>query len=217
MHRSSVRLVTISREFGAGGSDLARALGERLGWPVLDHDIVHRVAARLKLDDQAVERFDEHAPSLLARIATVLIVPTPDLYSPPETLQVPSHDAIAGATRRVMEAAAATLPLIVVGHGAQSVFGGRPDALHVRVVAPLEDRAARVAARLGVDAAHAAALAQRADHDRQAYFQRYFHHDWRSAHLYDLQVNTGGVPIAAAVAIVAHLIESRAAAPAGTA
>src|ERR1700737_182851 len=103
MQTTSIRLITVSRECGAGGSDLARELGSRLQWPVLDHDIVHRVAQRLRLDDGTVEPFDEHPPSLLSRIATVLIVPLPGMYSFPTTSEVPTHDVIADATRRVIE------------------------------------------------------------------------------------------------------------------
>ncbi len=210
MQITPIRLITVSREFGAGGSDLASALGSRLKWPVLDHDIVHRVAERLRLDDGTVEPFDEHPPSLVARIATVLIVPLPGMYSFPPELEVPSHDAIAEATRRVIEEAAKSLPLIVVGHGVQCIFEERSDALSIRLVAPLGVRVSRVATRQKISPTVAAALVRRADEDRQAYIQRYFHRDWRSELLYDLQINTGGVDIGEAAAIVTRLVLRRA-------
>src|SRR5258708_34049353 len=100
METTSIRLITVSREFGAGGSDLAHELGARLKWPVLDHDIVHRVAKRLRLDDGSVEPFDEHPPSLLARIATVRIVPLPGMKSFPPATCVPPHGAMADPTTR---------------------------------------------------------------------------------------------------------------------
>src|SRR6266404_3755977 len=210
MQITPIRLITVSREFGAGGSDLAMELGSRLKWPVLDHDIVHRVAERLRLDDGTVEPFDEHPPSLLARIATVLIVPLPGMYSFPAADDVPSHDAIAGATRRVIEDAAKSLPLIVVGHGAQCIFEDWTDTLSVRLVAPLSVRLERIAARQKINPTLAAALVRRADEDRQAYIQRYFHRDWRNELLYDLQINTGGVDIREAAAIVTRLVLRRA-------
>ncbi|HEY4219287.1 MAG TPA: cytidylate kinase-like family protein [Gemmatimonadaceae bacterium] len=211
MHRP-VRLITISREFGAGGSELARALGERLAWPVLDQDIVQRVATRMQLDAGTVERFDEHPPSLLARIATVLIVPQPDIYSFPTQSDVPDHDTIARATRRVIEEAAETLPLVVVGHGAQCIFGDRGDVIHVRVIAPVAARVRLIVERMRVESAFASTLARRADHDRQTYMQRYFHQDWRNELLYDLQINTGRTSIADAVQLIAELVRLREAA-----
>lgn len=204
----SIRLITVSREFGAGGSELAQELGQRLKWPVLDQDIVHRVADRLRLADGTVERFDEHPPSLLARIASVLIVLTPEMYTFSAPANVPSHDAIAAATRQVIEDAATSLPLIVVGHGAQCIFSARPDTLHVRLVAPFDVRVQRVARRVNIHPTVASALVQRADHDRQAYVQRYFHQDVKSELLYDLRINTGRIAISEAAALVAQLVES---------
>jgi len=206
---TSIRLITVSREFGAGGSDLACELGARLKWPVLDRDIVHRVAERLRMDDGSVEPFDEHPPSLLARIATVLIVPLPGMYSFPTAAEVPTHDAIADATRRVIEDAAKSLPLIVVGHGAQCIFEDRIDELSVRLVAPFQVRVSRVAARQKISHPSAAELVRRADGDRQAYIQRYFHRDWRSELLYDLQINTGTMGISEAATMVTRLVEDR--------
>jgi cytidylate kinase len=205
----AVSVITMSREFGAGGSDLGQAIGARLGWTVLDRDIVHRVAERLRMDDSTVEKLDEHPPSLLARIATVLIVPQPDIYSFPPVRDVPSADAIAGATTEVIEEVASQPPLVVVGHGAQCIFGGRPDALHVRVTAPAADRIRRICERMNVDPAFAANLLRKADQDRQAYVQRYFHRDWHSSLLYDVQFNTSRVSIEEAATMIERLIALR--------
>jgi cytidylate kinase len=212
-----IRLITVSREFGAGGSELASELGRRLEWPVLDQDIVHRVAERLRLDDNTVKHFDEHPPSLIARIATVLVVPQPDLYSFPGDGDLPSHDSIAHATRAVIEEMGTTLPLIVVGHGGQCIFCNRPDSLHVRLVAPMAVRLRRVMHRMNVDAAFAGTLIHRADRDRQAYVQRYFHKDWRSDQLYHLQINTGQLTIAEAVGVVEGVVRGRGAVTAASA
>jgi cytidylate kinase len=213
IHPTAIHLITVSREFGAGGSDLAREVGARLNWPVLDHDIVHRVAERLRLNDGTVEPFDEHPPSLLARIATVLIVPLPGMYSYPPVSEVPTHDAIADATRRVIEDAAKSLPLIVVGHGAQCIFEDRTDMLSVRLIAPLHARLSRIAARQKISNPTAAELVRRADEDRRAYIQRYFHRDWRSELLYDLQINTGAIGISEAATMVTRLVERRSMSP----
>lgn len=204
-----IRLITVSREFGAGGSEVAAELGRRLEWPVLDEGIVHRVAERLRLDHRTVQHFDEHPPSLLARIATVLVVPQPDIYSFPSDGDLPSHDTIAQATRAVIEELGASPPLIVVGHGAQCIFCNRRDVLHLRLVAPLAVRLERVMRRMAADAVFAGTLINRADRDRHAYVQRYFHRDWRSDQLYDVQINTGQLSISEAVRLVEELVRAR--------
>jgi len=209
MEPHDITLITISREFGAGGSALAAELGTRLGWSVLDRDLVHRVAERLRLDDGTVEHLDEHPPSLLARIASVLIIPQPDLYSVIPPTDFPSPDSIAEATRAVIEEMAAAPPLIIVGHGAQCILADRPDVLHVRVIAPVRVRLSRVMQRLRVDSAYATTLLRKADSDRHAYVQRYFHRDLRDDLLYDLRINTGRVSIDESAAVVAGVVTSR--------
>lgn len=202
-----IDLITVSREFGSGGSEFAAALGARLGWPVLDRAIVYHVAEQLELDAAVVERLDEHPPTRLSRLAAAMFVLPPEMPS----TYVPPHerlgsDEIADVVRQVIVDAARTPPLIIVGHGAQCLFHGRPGSFHVRVVAPLESRAHRLAPRLGCHSAQAASEARRMDDERGRYVQRHHRRDWNDPLLYDLQVNTGGVGVAEAAELVAGLV-----------
>ncbi len=209
-----IRIVTVSREFGAGGGDFARELGTRLGWPVLDRDLVHRVATRLRMDDETIESFDEHPPGLLAKIARLLVIPQNDVYDFPPLEDIPWHDSIAAASTREIREAAAAPPLVVVGHGAPCILAGRPDTLHVFLYAPLETRVRRLAGRFPVPVAALPELANRADRERQVYVQRYFHVDWRQDALYGLKLDTARVPIAVAVALAERIVRDSAGAAA---
>lgn len=201
-----IDVVTIAREFGAGGSELASALGARLGWRVLDRELPARVAARLRLDPTSVERLDEHAPNLLARVASAMLVCPPEAPLFVDASDVLSPDAVAEATRQEILEAIATPPLVVVGHGAQCLLRDRPGTLHLRLVAPLAARIARVCARLGCDARDAAAEVRRMDESRHAYIRRYFDAEWRDPLLYDLQINTGRIAIDRAAGLVAAMV-----------
>lgn len=202
MTGEAIDIVTISREFGAGGSELATELGARLGWPVLDRELVERVAERLRLDPRTVEVLDEHPPTLFARVAAALLVAPIEAPMLLDTSQVPSPDAVADASRAAIAEAAEAPPIIIVGHGGQLMLRERPRTLHLRLVAPIEDRATRVCARVGCDARAAAAAIHRMDDARAGYIRRYFHHDVRDPLLYDLTINTGRIPIAAAADLV---------------
>jgi hypothetical protein len=70
---SLLSLITISREYGAGGSGLGVLLGKALGWSVLDHELVRQLAARLKYEEGEVKAMDEHAPSSIRRLAPVAV------------------------------------------------------------------------------------------------------------------------------------------------
>jgi hypothetical protein len=201
-----VRLVTLSREYGAGGSELGVLLGQTLGWPVMDHEVIRQLAARLSCDEGEVVAMDEHAPSFLERLASVATVTAPEsrVHSTPWTTD---PDCVAAAAREVLLEAAQHPPVIIVGHGGNCLFRGRPDVLRVRVVAPFEVRVQRVARRTGAPPQRAAAEVRRRDADREHYLQRYYKSDMNDACGYDLQINTGTLSLEAASRLVIDLIE----------
>jgi hypothetical protein len=209
MSGAPVDLITISREYGAGGSELAQALGARLRWYVLDRQLIHEVAERLRIDERAAEEIDEHPPRFMALLSSALLITPPESPVGMNTSDILHPDDAAAAARIAMVEAAQKPPTIIVGHGGQCLFHGRPHTLHLRLVAPLEDRIRRVCGRRGCDESAAAAEARRMDADRVAYVRRYFTRDLRDPLLYDLEINTGRVQIAEAVHLLAGLVESR--------
>jgi len=207
MQQRQYDVITISREFGAGGSELAQALGMRLGWRVVDRGLVRDVAGRLGVDEDAIEARDEHAPGLLERIGTTLLRTAPEVLVVPPDLSSPLPETIADTVRAVCTEAAESPPVILVGHGTQALLAGRPRTLHLRLVAPLATRIARIRARTGDDTATATAAARRVDADRASYIRRSYGCDWRDPLLYTLQLNTGRVDVEAAAHLVIALVE----------
>jgi cytidylate kinase len=205
-----IDLITVSREFGAGGSDLARFAGDELQWPVLDRDLVHLVAERLRLEPHHVEAVDEQPPGLLTRlIASALLMAPPELPTEMQTDRL-HPDSVAAAARAAILAAAESPPLIVVGHASQCLFRHRPGTLHIRLVAPLALRLRRVCTRVPCDSARAVAETRRMDQARAAYVRRHHETDWRDPLLYDMQFNTGRVSIEEAARMVVQAVNARA-------
>jgi CMP/dCMP kinase len=207
--RAPVQLITISREYGAGGSELGVLLANLLGWPVLDHELVRQLAARLSCEEGEVVAMDEHAPSFLERLASVAVITAPESRAH-ATPWGTDPDCVAAAAREVLLEAAQSLPIIVVGHGGNCLFRDRPDVLRVRVAAPFDVRVQRVARRTGVSIQKAAADARRRDADRQHYLQRYYQSDVNDPSQYDIQINTGTVPLEAAAQLVLTLLQTEA-------
>ena len=141
-------LVTISRQYGSGGSAVAAGVAERLGWQLLDNAIVDAIAQQMGVSADTVRALDERQPPLIARIADALALDAREVLSASAGAAVVSPDErMIETTRRVMEAAVAQGPVVVVGRGAQAVLGQRADATHVFCCAPRDALARRVAAR----------------------------------------------------------------------
>lgn len=209
--REPFRVIALSREYGAGGSELGVLLGERLGWPVLDRDLARRIAERLRCRCEDVELVDEHAPTLLERIAAAFTVVPSDAPLLPDLPETPSPDELVHVTRAVVREAARTPPLVVIGHGATCLLRDRSDLLRVRVTAPFDVRVRRVAKRTGVSARQAADDVRRRDWDRRHYLERYYRQDTNDPNLYDMQINTATIPLETAARMIVSLVRDEAA------
>jgi len=186
-------LITISREFGAGGSIVAERAAAALGWRVVDNDFVARVAERAGLPESTVALRDERAPGFrewlvraLSRAAPELIVPSNP--APPAELE---EAELVRITESVVADLAVEGRVVLVGRAAPAVLGMKGDALHVRVVAPRADRVRAVMSRRGVDPAGAERLMDEMDSNRERYHREYYDRDWADPVHFHLVLNTG--------------------------
>jgi cytidylate kinase len=173
---------------------------------VLGAELARRIAERLRCTAADVEAVAEHAPTFLERLAAMFTVVPSDAPILPEPLAGPDPDRLVDATRAVLREAVHSLPLIVIGHGANCLFHGRPDLLRVRVTAPFEVRLRRVAARTGAAPEAAVADVRKRDNDRRHYLERYYRAGVNDPNLYDIQINTGTVSLEGAAELVLALM-----------
>jgi len=201
-----IQIITVSREYGAGGSELAGLLGTRLGWRVLDRELIQQLARRLECETSEIAALSEHPPSFLDRLASSGLVTAPESASHAVPWSTDA-DRLAALTREVLLEEAEQPPLIVVGHGGNCLFRDRSDVLRIRVAAPHEMRVRRVMERSGTAAHQAATDIRHRDADRQHYLQRYYHTSITDPCAYDLQINTGTVPIETAAVMIQGLVQ----------
>ncbi|HTK55368.1 MAG TPA: cytidylate kinase-like family protein [Gemmatimonadales bacterium] len=201
-------LVTISRQFGAGGSSVAELVAQRLGWSLVDNDLIDRVAARAGLTPKEVAEQEETAPGLLEKIVTALAASSQEILTPAsaESLKPMEEPRLVQVTEKVVEELAAQGRVVLVGRAATAVLAGTHDAIHVRLVAAKGHRIGVVAAREGIDAAAAEAAIDKTDANRARYHREYYRRDWSDPAQYHVTLNTGILGYDAA----ADLIVSRA-------
>jgi cytidylate kinase len=188
----AVPVVTITRQFASGGSEIARRAARALGWEVIDNEFVDEVARRADLPAAEVAEREERAPGLLERVARALAAGSPELTVGVAVAPLDASDeaAIVKLTERVIAEAAAHGRAVIVGRGAQAVLARHPDALHVYVVASKPWRVRLAVERLGVDPAHAAKVVDETDRRRDEYVKTYYGRKRDDLTTYDLVVNT---------------------------
>jgi CMP/dCMP kinase len=205
-----MRAVTISREYGSGGGEIAARLARRLSWHLIDHQIVVEISRMLGETLEETKARDEHAPGMVALLADSLRWAAPLPGWMPNRTTDEEMRRYRTALEQVVGVAVERGQVVIVGRGAQTLLADRRDVLHVRIVAPLEQRAAYVAVRESLDAVAARERIQRKDADRAHYLQSVEHRAPSDPLLYDLTINTGVLSLDAAVDLVALALEKKA-------
>src|SRR5260370_36919284 len=201
--------ITISRQYGSGGGEVAARLAQRLDWQVIDHEIVAQVAHSLGITEEEAEVHDERVQGLIERALNALTAAAP-LVPAPLPLTGNAEVLYNDALRRVVEAAANAGRVVIVGRTGQVLLANRRDVLHVRIVAPLKQRIAYVAGREGLDEAAARVRIQLKDRDRERYLQTQFGRNVNDPLLYDLIVNTSVLDLDSAVDLISLALERKA-------
>ncbi|MBA3895004.1 MAG: cytidylate kinase-like family protein [Gemmatimonadales bacterium] len=198
-------LITISRQFGAGGSDIAARVARALGWRVVDNELVEQVAARAGLTPEAVAQREERVPTFIERLARTVVAATPELVVPPEaegTASSLTEEDLVRVTALVVEEVAARGRVVLVGRAAPAVLARERDAIHVKVVAPRDWRIRAVVERLGVPPEEAAALTDDTDKNRARYHRQYYQRDWNDPVNYHMLLNTAALGLDGAADVI---------------
>lgn len=207
---SAMRAVTISREYGSGGGEIAARLSERLGWRLIDHEVVTQTAQRLGVDEEDAEAHDEHAESWMLQFFTTMQTVGPMIALPTNLTFPPDDAAYTRALRDVVNGAVQAGQSVIVGRGSQMILHGRIDTLHVRIIAPFDLRVAYVAQRENLTSTAAQQRIQQKDLDRRRYLSVTYRHTPDEAHLYDLILNTGVLELDSCVRVIQLALEAKA-------
>lgn len=203
-------IVTISRLFGSGGSDVAAHVADALGWTLLDNALVDRVAARLGRTPVEVQAIEERVPSLAERLADALALGSPEIVSPALSAPLPpTEERLLEVTERVIDDAVARGSVVLVGRGAQSYLAQRSDALHVFCYAPRPALIARVVEREGISEEEAGRRVDETNKRREQYVRRYWQRSWHEPENYHLCVNTEWLGIEGAGELIARVARER--------
>lgn len=192
-------IITISRQYMAGGSEVARRAAEGLGWSLVDNELIDAVAARAGLTRDEVADREERAPGFVERLARALATSTPE-YVVPEgsALPDPSEENLVKITERVVEEIAAAGRVVLVGRAAPAVLASSRDALHARIVSPREARIARAMTALTVTRKEAEKRLDEVDSNRLRYHRQHYHRDWADPVNYHVTLNAEALGYAGA-------------------
>lgn len=169
--------ITISREAGTDGGAVARTVGERLGWPVYDRELLDLVAGQLGVQASLLKDMDERSRSWLLECLDAL-------SSAPTVGQLTYVHRLV----QVLQSLASRGQCVIVGRGAAQVLPAAT-TLRVRLVAPLASRVEAMQRRFGCSREEATRRAQATDEERSRFVREQLQKDPSDPRGYDLVLN----------------------------
>jgi cytidylate kinase len=164
-------VITISRQMGSLGSEIAFQVAEMLGYKVIWRELINNAALRAGAPEAALAAIDE--------LGLLGICPSPqDCRRYRQAVEEILHELAAGGN------------IVIIGRAGQIILASDPDTLHVRIMAPFSLRVERVAQRLKIADSFAQAQVETSDRYRANYMRRFYHVRWDDPSHYHLVINT---------------------------
>ena len=197
-------LITVSRQYGAGGSRIAGLVADRLAWTLVDNDLIDRVAARAGLSREEVADRDERAPGFVERMVRALAASSAEILTPgtAEALKPMDEPQLVEVTERVVREIGAQGKVVFVGRAAVAVLARQPEALHVQVVAPKEVRLQEAMTRLSVDAKEAERVMRETEASRDRFHREYYGRERGDPAGYHIVVNSAALGYEGAAEVI---------------
>ena len=176
-----MKIITINREYGAGGHSIGRVVAEKLGVELYDRDIIKATASETNLEYAQVESAEEE----ISRTESIMRRITPISYE--------FKDYLFDAQKKVILDIAAKGPCVMIGRCADVILREAGiDALHVFLYADVEHRAAWVGRQLKTDnRTEILRYMKKQEKARKAYYEVYTDRHFGDRHNYDLMLDSG--------------------------
>lgn len=184
-----IKIVTIEREYGSGGGEIAQLLASHLGWKLWDQLLTEEIARLANCPKAVVEVREERTDPLYYRLLKSFMRGSYEGSLNAPKLQMVDSESILKITQRVVLRAAETGNCVIVGRGSQHFLRDRKDTLRVFLYAPREDKIRRLRSR-GKSETEAQELADTVDRERADFIAKYFGVEWPSRVVYHSMINT---------------------------
>lgn len=171
-------VITISREYGSGGDQLAEKVAQALGYHLVDKAFVSAVLCQYGLTE-----FDSEYEK------------QPGFWEGFDTEKAERRETMVRMLNQVVRAVARHGNVVILGRSGYAILAGLADVLHVRLQAPLDDRIELVRNATNVSLLEATALVKENDKMRKAFVESFYRVPWESALAFDIALNTSRVPV----------------------
>jgi cytidylate kinase len=182
--------VTISRQLGSLGFEVARTAADALGYRLVWREAINQAARQAGAPEVALAAIDE--------LGLLGLCPSPKVCHAYHT-----------AVRQVIKELASEGGVVILGRAGQIILRDRLDVLHIRVIAPKRLRVDRISQRHTISLQAAEAQVEASDRYRQSYLRRFYHARGDDPELYDIVINTERMTPEEAASLICEALLTR--------
>ena len=200
-------VITISRQFGAGGITLGKMIAEKMGYTFADSDIIQRVAKEANVSTDWIESFEKEAGSKLSRfISSMVSKRWLDRVLSDERGYLDEQIYLDYLVLIVAQFADEG-DVVILGRGSQYILNDHPDAVHILLVDEFESRVKFMMDRYEMARKKAERMVVNEDRRRVNLYRRLGKSDYENPQLYHLVLNMGRMDLEAARDMVCAFVE----------
>jgi len=205
-------IITISRQVGSGGEEIAVKVCKILGFAYFDKSLMISVAKSLGVSEENIADFSEDDYRVKSLVDRILrrkgLVPTSFIRKGDELIRkaLDEQDRVA-VVQKVINSLATEGKTVIVGRGGQAILKDKVGVLHVRIVAPLDVRVGRIMKEGALSQGDALKLIEDNDKATAEYLQRFYKIDWEDSTIYDMVLNTRKMDLDMVARLIASVAE----------
>jgi CMP/dCMP kinase len=182
------RALTISREYGSGGAEIATIIARDLGWKLVDKELVNEISRRERVSPSEVAALDERVDPWIHRITRSIWGTGADGISNVAPVNLFDAEKAAFMAKVIIEEAYKIGNCVIVGRGSPCILHNKEDVFHTFIYARWKNRVSRIRQRVepGMDVE---TLIRSMDLERMEYVRLYYKRNRRDPYLYDLMID----------------------------
>ena len=201
-------VVTISRQFGAGGRTLGKLVAEKLDYSFVDEEIIQMVAKRAKVSTTWVESIEKEAGGRLLKYMTRLVPKSfIDLILDDQSGDL-NEEIYVDLLHEIISRIATEGNVVIIGRGSQYILRDRKDAFHVLLVAKKADRVKFMETHYDLSPKEAGMVVNQKDKRRVNLYRKFGKEDYDRPYLYHLVINSSKQDLEVTARILKKLVSS---------
>jgi cytidylate kinase len=200
-------VITISRQFGAGGRTLGEMIAKQMNYSFVDNEIIQMVAKKAKVSTHWVESIEKEAGGKLLKFMTGLVSKNLVERILDEKRGYIDEEIFVDLLNKIITQIAEEGDAVILGRGGQYILRDRDDAFHVLLIAHMNDRIRFMEEHYDLSTAQATQAVAREDKRRSNLYRKFGKEDYDHPDLYHLVLNMSKLTLEKARNLTCDLIK----------